>query len=109
MITEVGAGLRTYTVDGVDVLDGYAEHEMCPGGRGQLLIPWPNRIRDGRYPFADVEHQTPLSEPERGNAIHGLVRWANWELEQRDRRSVVATYVLHPQVGYPFKIGRAHV
>src|SRR5258708_8599944 len=105
VVTEVGAGLRTYTVDGIDVLDGYAAHEMCSGGRGQLLVPWPNRIRDGRYRFAGTDHQTPLSEPERGNAIHGLLRWANWELDQSGRDRVIATHVLHPQVGYPFTLG----
>ncbi|HEY1634487.1 MAG TPA: aldose 1-epimerase family protein [Acidimicrobiales bacterium] len=105
VVTEVGAGLRTYTVDGVDVLDGYAEGEMSSGGRGQLLVPWPNRIRDGRYQFGGTDHQTPLSEPERGNAIHGLVRWANWELDQRGRDRVIASHVLHPQVGYPFTLG----
>ncbi len=105
VVTEVGAGLRTYTVDGLDVLDGYAEGEMCSGGRGQLLIPWPNRIRDGRYRFGGTDHQTPLSEPERANAIHGLVRWANWELDQPDSDRVIATHVLHPQIGYPFTLG----
>jgi aldose 1-epimerase len=105
VVTEVGAGLRTYAVDGIDVLDGYAEHEMCSGGRGQLLIPWPNRIGDGRYHFGGTDHQTPLSEPERGNAIHGLVRWANWKLDQRGPDHVIATHVLHPQVGYPFTLG----
>ena len=83
----------------------YAEREMCTGGRGQLLIPWPNRIRDGRYEFGGIEHQTPLSEPEHGNAIHGLVRWANWQLDQRGRDSVRATHVLHAQLGYPFSLG----
>jgi aldose 1-epimerase len=105
VVTEVGAGLRTYDVDGVDVLDGYGEDEMSSGGRGQLLIPWPNRIRDGRYHFGGTDQQTPLSEPERGNAIHGLVRWANWELDQRGHDRVIATHVLHPQVGYPFTLG----
>ncbi|HWC40203.1 MAG TPA: aldose 1-epimerase family protein [Acidimicrobiales bacterium] len=104
-ITEVGAGLRSYTIEGADVLDGYGEHQMSSGGRGQLLIPWPNRIRDGRYEFGGTEHQTPLSEPEHGNAIHGLVRWANWRLDQHGPDNVTATYVLHPQVGYPFTLG----
>ncbi len=105
VVTEVGAGLRTYTVDGIDVLDGYAADEMCSGGRGQLLLPWPNRIRDGRYRFAGTDQQTPLSEPEHGNAIHGLVRWTSWELDQRGRDNVVASHVLHPQTGYPFTLG----
>ena len=36
-ITEVGAGLRTYTVADREVIDGYHEDEMCTIGRGQLL------------------------------------------------------------------------
>src|SRR5438552_7133562 len=48
-VTEVGAGLRAYQVDGAPVLDGYPETEMCSGGRGQVLMPWPNRLGDGRF------------------------------------------------------------
>ena len=32
VVVEVGGGLRTYSVAGVDVLDGYSESEMCSGG-----------------------------------------------------------------------------
>ena len=77
IVTEVGAGLRTYTVADRDVIDGYAEDEMSSVGRGQLLLPWPNRIEDGQYEFAGRVHQTPLTEPARHNALHGLTRWVN--------------------------------
>jgi len=40
-VTEVGAGLRSFTVGGQDVIDGYGEHEMCDVCRGALLLPWP--------------------------------------------------------------------
>ena len=33
VIVEVGGGLRSYRVAGVDVVDGYGEDEMCPGRR----------------------------------------------------------------------------
>ena len=51
-MVEAGGGLRAYQVAGADVVDGYAEEELCPAGRGQILAPWPNRIRDGRYDFS---------------------------------------------------------
>ena len=51
MITEVGATLRSYSVDGRDLVHGFGADEVIKGGRGQNLIPWPNRIRDGRYIF----------------------------------------------------------
>jgi aldose 1-epimerase len=74
VVVEVGGGLRSYSVDGREVLDGYAEHERSSGARGQPLIPWPNRLRDGRYVWDGQEHQVALSEPERSYAIHGLLR-----------------------------------
>jgi aldose 1-epimerase len=103
-VVEVGGGLRTYDVSGVPVLDGYDVDEMCSGGRGQNLIPWPNRIRDGRYEFEGQELQLPLTEPGRHNASHGVVRWANWTAAEHEADRVVMTLVLHPQPGYPFTL-----
>src|SRR4051794_5481791 len=39
-----------------------------------------HRIADGRYTFDGTEHQLPLTEPAAHNAIHGLTRWAHWQL-----------------------------
>jgi len=74
VVVTVGGGLREYTAGGVEVLDGYAVGAICDGGRGQLLVPWPNRLRDGRYTWRGRDLQLALSEPERSNAIHGLAR-----------------------------------
>lgn len=106
-VVEVGGGLRTYTVAGADVLDGYRADEMADGGRGQHLMPWPNRIRDGRYAFAGEDLQLALTEPTRHNASHGLVRWANWTATVEEGDRVVVELVLHPQPGYPFTLGLA--
>lgn len=100
-VVELGGGLREYVVAGRPVLDGYGVDEMCSAARGQLLIPWPNRLKDGRYRF-DGEHQLPLTEPEKHNAIHGLVRWKSWELRVLRPYRVTMGLVLLPQAGYPF-------
>ena len=68
VVVEVGGGLRTLAVGGREVLDGYAVDELCTSGRGQVLMPWPNRIEDGRYEFDGRRHQLPLTEPGEGNA-----------------------------------------
>ncbi len=104
VVTEVGAGLRAYSAGGREVLDGYPLDALADSGRGQLLIPWPNRIRDGVYRLDGREHQLPLNEPERGNAIHGLVRWSTWTVADRAADRVVLEHVLHPQPGYPFTL-----
>jgi aldose 1-epimerase len=104
VVVEVGGGLRTYSVDGLELLDGYAADEICSSGRGQVLIPWPNRLEDGRYEFGGEEHQLPLDEPDRRNAIHGLVRWSAWTRAEQEPNRVVIEHLLHPRPGYPFSL-----
>jgi len=70
-----------------------------------VLVPWPNRIEDGSYEFEGKRMQLPLSEPENGNAIHGLVRGATWNLVDHEADRVVLDYTLEPQPGYPFALG----
>jgi aldose 1-epimerase len=101
VITEVGAGLRSYSVDGVEVVRGFAEGDMVKGGRGQNLIPWPNRIRDGKYTFAGQPHQLALTEPARGNATHGLVRYVPWQLADRAPDALTNRVRVYPQPGWP--------
>ena len=79
--------------------------EMSSSGRGQVLIPWPNRLQDGSYEFDERHHQLPLNEPEHRNAIHGLVRWTAWTVVEREPHRVVMEHVLYPQPGYPFSLG----
>ncbi len=105
VIVEVGGGIRAYSVAGRELLDRYDVAEMSSSGRGQALIPWPNRVRGGSYQFDGTRHQLALSEPARQNAIHGLVRWVAWTVGEREPHRVVMQHVLHPQPGYPFTLG----
>jgi aldose 1-epimerase len=105
VVVEVGGGLREYTLDGRKLLDGYGADEMSSSGRGQVLIPWPNRIQDGRYSFDGQDYQLPLDDVEEQDAIHGLVRWASWTAGDREENRVVMEHMLHPQPGYPFSLG----
>jgi aldose 1-epimerase len=93
-----------YSAHGRELFDGYAAGEPSPSGRGQILIPWPNRLEDGSYEFDGQRHQLPLNEPERRNAIHGLVRAADWTVGERKPHRVVMEHVLRPQPGYPFTL-----
>ncbi len=101
-VVAVGAGLRQYEADGGTVLDGYRIDEMCTAARGQPLIPWPNRLKDGRYSFQGEEYQLPLTEPAKFNAIHGLVRWSVWSPRLVEPSRVTMGHTLFPRPGYPF-------
>jgi aldose 1-epimerase len=100
VIVEVGGGLREYAVDGADVLFGYAVDQMCPSSAGKVLVPWPNRIRDGRYSFGGEVHQLALTEPARHNAGHGLATWERWRLVATTGDSVTVEMDVVPQPGY---------
>jgi aldose 1-epimerase len=107
VVVGVGGGLRAYSARGRELLDGYGADEMSPSGRGQVLIPWPNRILDGSYEFEGRQHQLPINDVPEQDAIHGLVRWVAWAIGERERHRVVMQQVLHPQPGYPFSLALA--
>jgi aldose 1-epimerase len=104
VIVEVGGGLRGYRTARGDIVDGYAATEVCPASAGQLLAPWPNRIRDGRFTFDGQSHQLPLTEPSAHNAIHGLVCWNRWRAVEVAGNRLVLEHDLVPQPGYPWPL-----
>ncbi len=104
VVTEVGATLRSYGIDGTSVIDGFGERDICPSGRGQVLAPWPNRLADGKYSIDGRNAQAPIDEPERNCAIHGLVRWLPWKLLSRAQNVVALGCTLNPQPGYPWRL-----
>lgn len=77
-ITEVGAMVREYTVGGRDVFVPFDEGEPAPAFNAAVLVPWPNRLRDGRYQADGTTYQLAVSEPDRGTALHGLGCWYRW-------------------------------
>jgi aldose 1-epimerase len=102
VVTELGAGLRTLTHRGDDVLTSYQPDEIPPGAAGQLLAPWPNRIDGGRYQLAGTSYQLDLSEPAHGNAIHGLTRWLTWAAVRHTPETLRLRTALLGRAGYPF-------
>jgi len=103
-IVEVGGGLREYEVDARPVLEPYPVDRIRDGAHGAPLVPWPNRLADGRYSFDGEEHQLALTEPDKHNAIHGLLLWRPWQAAEREPERLVMRARLHPIRGYPFAL-----
>jgi aldose 1-epimerase len=104
VLTTVGATLRAYVVGDRPIVEGYGADEVCPDGRGQVLMPWPNRVAGGRYLFAGREQVLPIDEPSLGHAIHGLVRWAEWRVEESSASVARFHHRLCARPGYPFPL-----
>ncbi len=100
-ITEVGATLRSLTLDGHDVILPFDADAFPVSCQGQELLPWPNRIRDGHYVFEGVDQQVPITEIDRNTALHGLTLWLAWTVVSLDEDRLVQRVVLHGQPGWP--------
>jgi aldose 1-epimerase len=103
VVTE-GGGIRELTHGHWAVLDGYAVDEVPLGAYGQPLIPWPNRLADGKYEFDGHSYQVPLTEPEKRNALHGFSRWMTWRVEHHEPSRATLALDLYPRGGYPFAL-----
>ncbi|MHB8658534.1 MAG: aldose 1-epimerase family protein [Solirubrobacteraceae bacterium] len=103
-VVEVGGGVREYFVGDRPVLDPYPIDAMCDGAHGAPLIPWPNRLADGAYRFDDTDYGVALTEPDKHNAIHGLLRWRSWQAVEHAPSRIVMKTRLYPLMGYPFTL-----
>jgi aldose 1-epimerase len=103
-LVEVGGGLRRYTYRGQDVTFSYPDDELPPRGCGAVLVPWPNRLRGGRYHFDGTDYQVPVTEVTTGNANHGLGRWMRWAPVAHEPSTVTLALDIVPQTGWPFEL-----
>ncbi len=100
----MGAALREYSVDGRDVVVPFGADEINPVFNCAVLIPWPNRLRDGAYEYGGVSHQLPVTEPARNTALHGLAAFDRWSVVEHTGSAVTLELELVARPGYPFQL-----
>jgi aldose 1-epimerase len=106
-IDRVGASLNSAEVAGEAVVPGWKPDTPRPFCAGVTLAPWPNRIRDGKWPWAGKELQLEITEPARQTALHGLVSDNQWGVVERDESWVTLSTTVDPTAGYPFTLEMA--
>ncbi|MBC7591770.1 MAG: aldose 1-epimerase family protein [Salinibacterium sp.] len=104
IIAEVAASLRHFSIDGTEITESYPETATPPFGDGIVLMPWPNRIEDGRWLLDGATLQLDLTEADKHNAIHGLLRNTAYRQLERTESSVTLGATVFPQHGYPFHL-----
>jgi aldose 1-epimerase len=100
-VTEVGAGLRAFTVAGVPYVETFPVDRRPPRGAGDVLVPWPNRTAGGRWTWNGVVQQLALNEPAAGNAIHGLLQLTFYDVVERSADAITLGARVAPQPGWP--------
>jgi aldose 1-epimerase len=103
-VVEVGAAVREYRDGDREIFQSYPEHDVSWAYHGAVLLPWPNRLRDGRYQFDGEQYQVALTEPSNHNALHGLAAWLPWTLVEQAPACVTLGGRLLPSPGYPFQL-----
>lgn len=101
---QVGAALRALTVHGIDLVPRYPDDIPTPAASGIVLVPWPNRVRDGVWTRDGVRRRLAISEPALHNASHGLLRFAPYAIEASAPGAHVLRADVYPQTGYPFHL-----
>jgi aldose 1-epimerase len=101
VVNQVGACVRVLEVDDRPYTETYSADVAPPLGCGAVLVPWPNRVAGGRWEWNGEPQQLALTEPERGNAIHGLVRSVAWERVDQTPSSVTLGVGIDVQPGWP--------
>lgn len=103
-ITQVGAALRALSVNGVELVPPYPSDAPTPAASGVVLVPWPNRIRDGVWVQDGKTRRLALTEPALNNASHGLLRFTAYEVIETAPHRVTLEADVYPQTGYPFHL-----
>ena len=101
-VVQLAASLREYRVDGVDVVEPYAQTEQTPYGSGIVLVPWPNRVAKGQWTLNGEPQQLEITEPAFNNALHGLLVMTLYQMVERSANAVTLAATVQPQAGYPF-------
>ena len=113
VVSPWGASLRRYFLldereQETDIVWGYSGHKAKRGGQGDVLIPFPGRIGNGRYAFDGQNFQLECNDKEGPNAIHGFVRSLPWQAETSHSNRATCTVSLdasaYARLGYPFSL-----
>jgi aldose 1-epimerase len=92
-------------IDGYISADDLAEFKMHKSSK---LIPFPNRIKDGKYQFAGKNYQLSINHPAENHAIHGFVYDKKFKVIKtvitKNEASINLEYIYNGDIeSYPFK------
>ncbi|CAM5677619.1 putative protein YihR [Streptomyces violarus] len=105
VVVELGAALRSYTFGQRTVLDGFSEQDSITGGRGQVLVPWPNPD-PATAGTPGTGRTNSCRSPSRRAATPstGCSGGSPGQVVEASDSSAVLEVPLWPQPGYPFHL-----
>lgn len=109
-VSPFGASLRGLSrivgAETQEIITGYSGAKHKVGGQGDVLIPFPGRVREGRYAFEGRTHQMVKNDKEAPSAIHGFLRTVIWEQQAlaKDVVTFATAFGQDAHAGYPYAL-----
>ena len=113
IIPELGANIYKLQLSNGEkhfsVIDGPEAHELDANTfyKSTFLLPFPNRVKHGKYSFEGKTYQLPVNEPALNNALHGFICQRKFDVTAEKLASDFAivtlkNFYLGDYEGYPF-------
>jgi aldose 1-epimerase len=114
LLPQVGGSIGSWSVSGQQMLrtaseSGIAAHDPYATA-GFPLVPYSNRIGQGSFEWRGNPITLARNFPPEPHAIHGVGFERVWQLQSRDRDSVVLRLTHRPDAGWPWAFdARQHI
>jgi aldose 1-epimerase len=92
------------------IVDGYNDYTSLMNRdyyKSAFLLPFPNRLKDGKYSYKGKTYQFPINDSDGNNALHGFDDFYKMELKDVQLKGENASVILHNSYNgqnpsYPF-------
>ena len=101
VFSPLGGQILELSLNGRQIIGGYAGQDTMAQIFGYTMAPWPNRLADGAYRFRDQFFQVEKLD-EDNNANHGLVLKQQMEVISHSADSLTLLYSFGEDKCYPF-------
>jgi aldose 1-epimerase len=103
-VSPYGASLRGLWRGEDLVITEYSGAENNIGSQGDVLMPFPSRIPEGRYTFDGTTYQLPHNDSGRPHAMHGFLRSVPWQTTALSDSAATFSITVNEGdfPGYPF-------
>ena len=106
-ITDLKFKLADKTFNLIDGYNDYASLISHDSYKSAFLLPFPNRLNDGKYTYKGKEYEFPINDTKGNNALHGFDDFYKMELKDVQLNGENAQVILHhsysgENLAYPF-------
>ncbi len=106
LLPQVGGSIGAWSVSGQDMLRAAGEAAVAAcdpyATAGFPLVPYSNRIAEGRFEWGGKPLQLTRNFPPEPHAIHGVGFERPWQVAMRGAAAAELTYRHRPDAGWPF-------